>query len=97
MRKVKIFLLSLLLSGCDNNMQLDPKKVWIICNKDRYTNDIIKIGLCRFKRTDGSNSEYFDDSCEKYSLGDTINHPRIVKIDTVKDYHNKDTTHIGGF
>jgi hypothetical protein len=101
MKKVKLLVLLLpLLNGC--NVQLDPKKPWIICNKDRYTSEINKIGLCRYKMTDGINSEYFDDSCISYRLGDTINHTyRDKQFDDNKKFADSirsqaDTSHLMG-
>jgi len=73
MKKVKLLVLLLpLLSGC--NFELDPNKPWVIAKKDRWSSDLGKIGICYFKMTDGNNSENFEDSCNAYRLGDTINH-----------------------
>ena len=77
MKRLKLLVLLLpLLSGCDTpNTQLDPSKTWVISSKDRYLGNVYKLGICRFTLVDGKNYEYFDDSCNAYRLGDTINHP----------------------
>lgn len=73
MKKVKLLVLLLpLLSSCQ--LQLDPDKTWIIVSKDRHLDEVSKMGICRFKLTDGDNYESFQDSCTSYRLGDTINH-----------------------
>ena len=59
-------------SGCE----LNQDKPWVIVNKDRYTEYQKQIGLCRFKVSDGFNSEYFDDSCSTHNIGDTVHGKR---------------------
>jgi len=78
----KLLILSLVcLGGCMNI--LNPQKPWIIDYKNRYVDYVNKIGLSKYRVTDGNNYLYFDDSSTKYNIGDTLHGKHIKVVDTL--------------
>jgi len=86
MKRKLVICLLLLLSGCSAT-PLDPTKDWRISRKSPYTDYVNKLGLASFTVTDGNTSEQFDDSANKYHVGDTIGHTKVkppTPIDSTK-------------
>lgn len=70
MKRLNLLVLLLpLLNGCDvKPAEMDPKKPWFVSRKETKAGDI----MCRYKVTDGTNHEYFDDTCTRYKVGDCV-------------------------
>lgn len=58
---MRLLLIILILVGCNENM--------IVRNKNYQTN---KDCLCNYEYIQFSNTTWFEDSCNKYNIGDTI-------------------------
>jgi hypothetical protein len=82
MKKLLIITSLVYLTGCNANI-LDPRKPWIIDYKNVYTEELNKIGMARYRVTDGDAYQSFDDKVAKYNIGDTLHGSHIKVVTTV--------------